>query len=504
MTGKHKLPESDDELAVLQEAALKTDGNQRFPAAAYAFVPDPEKPSTWKLRIWETLDKKVTVRQLGRAAAAFSPGGFRGQRVQIPSGDVAAVKAKLRSEYRKLGVESSSIPASLRESDKTIPHWIEEREPMERTKLVGAIALKEDAFDEVKGELTMTIVRPGFNTGKGTYYPAEVLERDAQVFAGQKMFADHIKDKARPEGSVHNWVAQVGKEVIAESDGTLTAKATVHDPTFKEKLANLQKAGLLKEMGISIHAFGKATRTKVQGIKTRLVEQIGKCRSVDFVTFAGAGGRAEMLESVTLLESDEGDQNDVDLIDVEALVERRPDVVELIESKASKAKSKETEDSHMSDEKVAEIQAKLEEAETKLQESDTNTQALTEERDGLKGKLEESQKELKESQGKEARAVIAKAIANAEGLPKPTQDKLTQQFAEADSADGIEDAIAAETKYLADLSEAGKPTNVGESKEQDSETHKTALIESIAKSNEIGGMSPEDAKAAAEKSVNRR
>ena len=65
-------------------AETKTENGVAFPARAFAFVPDAEKPSTWKLRVWEDLEKKVTVRQLGRAAAAFSPGGFRGQRVQIP------------------------------------------------------------------------------------------------------------------------------------------------------------------------------------------------------------------------------------------------------------------------------------------------------------------------------------------------------------------------------------------------------------------------------------
>ncbi|KKL77652.1 hypothetical protein LCGC14_2032740 [marine sediment metagenome] len=60
------MPEIDDDaLALLQEAALKTDDGQRYPSAAYAYVPDAEKPSTWKLRLWETLEKKVTVRQLG-------------------------------------------------------------------------------------------------------------------------------------------------------------------------------------------------------------------------------------------------------------------------------------------------------------------------------------------------------------------------------------------------------------------------------------------------------
>lgn len=93
----------------------KTEGGVKYPAGDYAYVPDAGKPSTWKLRMSEDRPGNITKSQLGRAAAAFSPGGFRGQRVQIPSGDVAKVKAKIRSEYRKLGVELVDIPPAIKE-----------------------------------------------------------------------------------------------------------------------------------------------------------------------------------------------------------------------------------------------------------------------------------------------------------------------------------------------------------------------------------------------------
>ena len=97
------------------KAEMKTEGGIKFPASDFAFVPDVDKPSTWKLRMSEDRPGNITKSQLGRAAAAFSPGGFRGQQVQIPSGDVAKVKAKIRGEYAKLGVEPGDIPAAVKE-----------------------------------------------------------------------------------------------------------------------------------------------------------------------------------------------------------------------------------------------------------------------------------------------------------------------------------------------------------------------------------------------------
>lgn len=99
------------------KAVYKREGGMEFPPRDYAFVPDPAAPSTWKLRLTES-PGKVTIAQLARAAAAFSAGGFRGNRVQLPATVIAAVKRRIRAEYRKLGVADNAIPASVKESGR--------------------------------------------------------------------------------------------------------------------------------------------------------------------------------------------------------------------------------------------------------------------------------------------------------------------------------------------------------------------------------------------------
>ena len=97
---------------LVKQAECKTEGGVCYPAKDYAYTPDKEKSSTWKLRMSQGSPGNITVSQLGRAAAAFSPGGFRGNKVQIPSADVGKVKAKLRGEYKKLDAEP---PPSIKE-----------------------------------------------------------------------------------------------------------------------------------------------------------------------------------------------------------------------------------------------------------------------------------------------------------------------------------------------------------------------------------------------------
>lgn len=111
------------------------------------------------------------------------------------------------------------------------------------------------------------------------------------------MFADHATDKeaaSRPEGSVNNWVANITK-VWPESDGTVRATAKIIDPQFKAKLALLGESQMLNTMGVSIRAMGEAKPGEAEGRKGNVVESLLAARSVDFVTFAGAGGQVENL-----------------------------------------------------------------------------------------------------------------------------------------------------------------------------------------------------------------
>lgn len=63
----------------------KVDG-EAHPASDFAYVPDPEKPSTWKLPIFN-------MRHVGGALAAMTS-DYRGTPVEIPEGDRRAVMKK--------------------------------------------------------------------------------------------------------------------------------------------------------------------------------------------------------------------------------------------------------------------------------------------------------------------------------------------------------------------------------------------------------------------------
>ncbi len=105
----------------LEKAETKREDGQDFPAQAFAYVPDAEKPSTWKLRLWDSLEEKETPAQVGRAVAALGPGGFRGNRVQLPEDALAGVKRRVRAAWRKVNPDASDneVPTVLKETSET-------------------------------------------------------------------------------------------------------------------------------------------------------------------------------------------------------------------------------------------------------------------------------------------------------------------------------------------------------------------------------------------------
>ena len=85
----------------VEKAETKTEDGEEYPASAFAYVPDPSKPSTWKLRLWDSLEEKETRRQIGAAIAALGK-GFRGNKVKIPAEDLPRVKKRVLQAWLKV------------------------------------------------------------------------------------------------------------------------------------------------------------------------------------------------------------------------------------------------------------------------------------------------------------------------------------------------------------------------------------------------------------------
>jgi hypothetical protein len=166
--------------------------------------------------------------------------------------------------------------------------------------VTGAEILSEGVVpSDGQGPLTMRVklIEPGWGNPKDKhYYSREVLARDAHVFDGTMMFeSDHKNDK-----STRTWVSTVRKVVGFSPTGAPIAEVVVHDPGFAQRVRNLKTAGLLEQLPCSILATGQVKPGKIEDKDASIVESITAAESVDWVTRAGAGGKAlELAEAAS-------------------------------------------------------------------------------------------------------------------------------------------------------------------------------------------------------------
>jgi hypothetical protein len=166
----------DDLIAAYRfaEATTKTVDGKSRPRGDFLVVEDPEKPSTWHLPV--KVNGKPDRRLMGAAKAALtSEGGHRGNKYAGP--DKQKAISKLKALYKSEGLE-----------------WMESAEEMAEVALAendagGIIELAEAGNGATPLKLNIAVIEPGFgNQHDNRYYSREMLERDAQVFEGVKMY----------------------------------------------------------------------------------------------------------------------------------------------------------------------------------------------------------------------------------------------------------------------------------------------------------------------------
>lgn len=212
----------------IKAAPTKTEGGVKYVASDYACVGDPQKPSTWKVRLAEGKSGNITVKQLGRAAASMSEGGFRGN--QTDPGEVgcsdSAIKKRIRSEYRKLGVEDDKIPDSVKEQDDEIKAKAESE---------GSVFLVWK--DEDTGEYRWLGVYS--NKFRDNDNPAEILAEESHL-----RFIERVEKGLRDYPDLYVWhiPAPIGKaDLLAFDNSGFSIASGTLDEEFAVALLSTQE-----------------------------------------------------------------------------------------------------------------------------------------------------------------------------------------------------------------------------------------------------------------------
>ena len=133
-------------MATAVAGQTKTEGGQQYPREAYLLAADPETPSTWKLRIWESLEQKVTVAQLHRVAGQF---GRKAAVLSFTERDAAL--RRLRRLYREAGVPAEKVPPVMQQALSALAIQSLERHARRLAKRMRA---EESLLDVLPADLT--------------------------------------------------------------------------------------------------------------------------------------------------------------------------------------------------------------------------------------------------------------------------------------------------------------------------------------------------------------
>lgn len=137
--------------------------------------------------------------------------------------------------------------------------------------------------------------------GSSGYYPASVLERDAEAvfFPGVKMYENHFteaEEYSRPEGDVAKLVGKLTSYGVYEPDNP-EGPGVYADVEFYDSYVDRINE-IADDIGLSVRGDGTSEQGEVDGRYGPIVTQLLNIRSVDVVTSAGAGGKiVSILES---------------------------------------------------------------------------------------------------------------------------------------------------------------------------------------------------------------
>lgn len=144
---------------------------------AYAVVGDPDKPSTWQLRIDDA-------EHISGAIQALSPAGFRGQRVELDSGTRAGAIRKIRAAINKLDEDARGNLQSRLDALKAID------EPARPSQIV-----------------LMPGDEPGTYSRVAMWASNNFRDRQGEIFAADAMRAavDRFNARAGVKGAANIW-----------------------------------------------------------------------------------------------------------------------------------------------------------------------------------------------------------------------------------------------------------------------------------------------------------
>ncbi|MCK5604557.1 hypothetical protein KAR91_21895 [Candidatus Pacearchaeota archaeon] len=282
----------------LGKAKTKREMGEDFPASAFAYVPDSDKPSTWKLRLWDSISEKETAAQVGRAVAALGP-GFRGQKVQIPSDDLSGVKAKVLAAWLRVNEDKNreDAPTILKSEGfmkKTAEEIQKELDELQKThdelvKTNDELQKTHDDLTKDHDELKKTAVKKEDidKSGMSDEVKKQFEKQETELADQAKIIAKMQDDRLEKE-----WISKAADSTLvgeATEVGKLLKSVAEASPETAESLMTLFKAANARiEKGNLFKELGTGGESEVDGALGELNKKAHDLAKAEKITFEKA------------------------------------------------------------------------------------------------------------------------------------------------------------------------------------------------------------------------
>lgn len=204
----------------IYRSETKSEGDGDHPASHYLVVEDPQKPTTWHLRVKDKAGK-IDTRLLGAAHAALTK-GYRGNKYEGPQSGKAM--AKLRNLYKSAGLdwpeEEKSMATTQRGKIPEVPMMEKEehREPFEvdEDELYPEVTDKETNVNPAKrGKGGMG--KPAGEVQDVNGYPDQVRRAKAKVYEGKETDKEEKmeEDEEEKDGKKEKAVRSVARALVS-------------------------------------------------------------------------------------------------------------------------------------------------------------------------------------------------------------------------------------------------------------------------------------------------
>lgn len=272
-----------------KKKSMRTEGGAEYPAEAFAYVPDPSEPSTWKLRLWDSPEEKETAAQVGRAVAALGE-GFRGNKVEIPEEDLPGVKAKVLSAWKRTHDGEPPEVLTKQQGEQMTPEELQAALDEANAKIEELTAQLEggepDDMTKGLGEVKEKIY--GLSDMLRSYAEAKITEDDvrAQLDSILSDIGGGAMGKSIPE-PIRKKYKEMEKRVAEQEERI----ARMEDEELKKEwIAKAKDADLTEDVGLMIKSLARTDKAMAEALFTKMAELSKQVSEGELLKEAGQHG----------------------------------------------------------------------------------------------------------------------------------------------------------------------------------------------------------------------